>query len=221
MLDIFVSSEQRYSGTLSNFTFNLPQQIHAKQIELRYIALSNTFYNVRTGVNDLIPLNGGDITLPAGNYNIDELITELITQGMPASYNSVTMRIEFGVPQQFEWATRNASNNANRILGFPYLVDTTTSVCPFAPDLRTGPFLLDIHGIGSSVLSTSTGFATFMITNEVNKGETNYMLFDSNPPRIESAQTARQIRVKLTYLDETIIPEDQLVNWYFILRVNK
>ena len=74
-LDYIIESNKCVSGTVSNFRINLPSSVKAKKIELRYIQIPNVFYNVRTNVNDLVPLSSGNVLIPQGSYNINELTT--------------------------------------------------------------------------------------------------------------------------------------------------
>ena len=98
-IDYVIESSKRISGSVSNFRYNLPASIKASKIELRYLQMHNVFYNVQTRFNDLVPLSTGDVLIPEGSYNINELTTQLTTTlGTLTTYNLVTMRLEFAAP---------------------------------------------------------------------------------------------------------------------------
>ena len=95
-IDYIIESKKRISGVVSDFRINLPASVHAKKIKLRYIQIPNVFYNVRTNVNDCIPLSSGNVFIPPGSYNINELTTQLTTTlGTLTTYNPITMRLVF------------------------------------------------------------------------------------------------------------------------------
>ena len=117
-IDYIIESNKRISGVVSNFRINLPSSVKAKKIELRYIQIPNVFYNVRTNVNDLVPLSSGNVLIPQGSYNINELTTQLTTTlGTITIYNPITMRLVFAALLTINWGSTTQTNLANRIMG--------------------------------------------------------------------------------------------------------
>ena len=80
-----INSEDRTSGTSSNFNINMTKTFNMQdicKIELYTASIPITFYNISSTLNNLtfILNEGGSdipITLIAGNYNVNDFVTSL------------------------------------------------------------------------------------------------------------------------------------------------
>lgn len=129
-------SGKRYSGTNSDCNFIIPAPIlMAKAFEISHMEIPHTFFNINS-TNNVIRWQDGmatnqTSTIPAGNYTIDTLLTEIGTQmtadtsdGLTytATKNDTTKKITIdnGDPGNFEldWDFSDATLNLAKILGF-------------------------------------------------------------------------------------------------------
>lgn len=93
-IQLFVNSENRSSGTASNFKTRLNRGINnIESIKVRSVEIPNSFYPVNSNNNtiqfqDNVP-NTYSVTLTAGSYTASELLTEIETK-MSASLAGFT-----------------------------------------------------------------------------------------------------------------------------------
>lgn len=75
---IILDSRNRASGTTSNFTIRVPHNYKEPETYiLREVSIPLVYDNIVTGGNDNVKLDGVTFTLPAGQYNINQLISQL------------------------------------------------------------------------------------------------------------------------------------------------
>ena len=130
----------------------------------------------------------------------------------------------WGCAQQFNWASTTSTNLANKILGFVNLIDSTTTIPPFAPDLRVGPLLLTINNVGASSIGTKHGYASFLININADKAITVENIYDMASPTLFTHNGYyKQLEISLTEINENKLPPDLFINWYFVIRcyINK
>lgn len=109
---IVIDSSKRSAGTSENFTYTLPNIIkNVKNVRPVEIILSNKLYNI-TGATNLLEIRraGSDIAIgiPAGNYDINELIDTLNQvwngQNITFIYTPATLKVRIedstGIPFQ-------------------------------------------------------------------------------------------------------------------------
>jgi hypothetical protein len=220
-IDYLIESNKRVAGKITNFRVNLAASVKAEKIELKYIQLPNVFYNVRTNYNDLVPLSTGDVTIPEGSYNINELVTQLTTTlSSTTTYNPITMRLNFASSLTFNWASTTNANLANRVLGFLDLNDITTTKSPYAPNLSNEPFLLHIKGVNGRTVGYDQGYATFLINPNVDKTMIIENTYEYGPPTLKRPNNnIYQLEVSLTQTDGAILPANLFLDYYFVLRI--
>lgn len=133
-----IYSNNRTSGTSSNFHLNLPLAIQkVTKIKLLSLNLFNSWYNLINGLNNQIDFNDGvsNLTLsisPDGAYNINDLLN-LISSGMTAlsvghgnltfgaSFNQDTMKTTLSANGNFSLLWNSGTNNlinCRNLLGF-------------------------------------------------------------------------------------------------------
>ena len=101
--DAYIEENEKREKLHTNFIYNLTEKLNVSQSQMSLVSLysatiPHSFYNVRKGVNDLIPLfisvetsgNGGlilayriNLKLQDGNYDTDELIYAFLNGERP------------------------------------------------------------------------------------------------------------------------------------------
>jgi len=125
MKHILINSKNRNSGSSSNFEIRSQEFIEGLY-KVKNIIIVNSFFVITTGVNDRFKLNGVDIIIQSGSYNIGTIINA-IQSSINASFvppnrytiniNQITGRIFFNSNIVF---SLDFSNDLKYILGFVY-----------------------------------------------------------------------------------------------------
>ena len=104
-------------------------------------------------------------------------------------------------------------------MGFLDLVDTTTSSSLYTLNLSCEPFLLNIKGINSRSVAHAHGYSTFFINPNVDKTMLIENIYEYDAPQLDRPNNnIYQLEVSLTQTEQ-ILPADQFVDYYFILRI--
>lgn len=233
-------SNQRYSGTNTNCTFVIPSPIPlTKSFEISNIEIPHTFYNITSNNNtirwqDNTPTNNTS-TIPAGNYTIDTLLTEIGTQmtadtsdGLTytATKNDTTKRITItnSGPSNFNltWDHNTATLNLAKILGFllsegqeEFYGDANISgVFPSASSSYTGGNNYFIAWPRNIYIKSNLGYKT---KEHISKA----LRISSGTANISSSQynIIRKIPVETIYGD-TIVEKPQLNTEIYQLKSN-
>lgn len=182
---LLVHSQDRISGTSTNFVLELPESItNIRQVKLAQANIPNTLYNIITGTNDIMRWNHAGAftyTIPAGAYTISNLLSDIQT-GMNAadannyvlSYSSTTFKVTFTGTAAFS-LTFSGATTPYQELGFTAANTSsgTTIISTNAVSLAQ-PYNLYITIIELSVdvLTTyNNDKPTFVVPVNVNAGE--------------------------------------------------
>lgn len=141
---LLIRSIDRVSGTSSNFALSLRTPLQEGLYSLDVLQCPNTFYNVASGINNVIPLFENSTqktaTIPPGSYTGATLAVALATALTSASssyntyavaFNSAQMTFTFtasgGGNFQFQYGTVSSalSRGNAQLLGFVKGTDTT------------------------------------------------------------------------------------------------
>lgn len=140
---ILIRSIDRTSGTSANFTLQMRHNLQEGFYSLDFLQCPNTFYNVASGINNIIPLYENSTqkstTIPPGSYTGTALATALASALNSASGGFNTYTVTFNTAQMtftftassgnftFQYGTQAsiAARNNAQLLGFTRTADTT------------------------------------------------------------------------------------------------
>lgn len=123
MKNILINSKNRNSGSSSNFEIKSQEFIEGLY-KVKSVVIVNAFFNIKTNENDRFKLNGVDVIIASGSYNIGTLINAIQASinalFVPANrytinINSITGRIFFNSNFVF---TLDFTNDLKYYLGF-------------------------------------------------------------------------------------------------------
>jgi len=186
--ELAIFSIGRISGNSSNFKIVLPVAIpEVKKVDLLYVGMFNTFFNVITGYNDAITFTDGSgahtFTIPAGAYDIVTFMSTVGTGMTTASgsdtytlaQSSTTLKITI-TDATGNFSIVWGSTSANYLLGFSTttISGTTTYTADNMPNLLPFPICyINISEIGPSGFNASipNDKLTFSLPINVNTGQ--------------------------------------------------
>jgi len=190
-MDVVIDSADRETGTSVNFQIDLPYKItNSSSVTLLSCALPHTFYNIRTGVNDMLDFDDGAVlavTIPGGGYAIADLLTEIQTQmnsvstNFVCAYSSVTLRITISrTIGTFSLLCNSGANSSTSIfstLGYTG-ADTPVGASAVATNTfditRPRHVLISVDQFSNNVFTTGNSSGTFIIPMNGNYGDVIY-----------------------------------------------
>lgn len=141
--------------------------------------IANTFYNVTNSNNTLI-IDGNNIVIPNGNYNLDELFQYLVNnvaQITDIQYNDITCKSTITLSSSLSLSFPT-TNSAHLLLGFNQNYNSTsaTHISARTPAIYDLEIFVEIEGLSSQYISTNSKMSfmpTFVVSNNVNKNNFN------------------------------------------------
>jgi hypothetical protein len=141
-----ISSHEKTESSESNtnFTVNYSNDDATSSITrliLKSIDIPNVFYNINNGNNKFTYRTGvlNTITIPEGQYTLDELITALESQttsiGMTIALSPLTKKLIFTFTSAAEMLSVSDGNNMGDVLGIKTSSSGTTYTAQNFPDL--------------------------------------------------------------------------------------
>ena len=222
--DIFAVSQ-----STSNFSVNITSNItNAEKMCLVSALIPFTFYNIISNYNNSFIINGNTITLPEGNYNLNELaaVIQSNVQGLGGTlatfqvqYNNITSKAIFSNTNPFivDFTNKLIAN----ILGFDQvLYSSTTSLNGIYP-IFISPLSIFMHidcGSGMATTSKNRNNTTFVIPINTNKNE--YIYFSDKTHFLQESKVQRQLTnsINIQLTDSNGIQLKGLGEWFMILR---
>ena len=146
---VYINSKHRVSGTIEEFviSFNDLQIVRDSQDRNVYmsiidVVLTNSFYNIRSS-NNKFKVDSTTITIPEGNYNINQLVSEVKTQvdlthsHLTFTYNSITSKLKIHHNSgQTNVIDFNVEDSIYEVLGFDKTsYSLTGNVDLFSPNI--------------------------------------------------------------------------------------
>ena len=146
MSQLIIYSEDRISGTASDFTIEIPVMSNSHTIALLSAHIPNTLYNIYDGggaarYDELVwQRNAIDYTayLTSGAYAITDLVSHIATVmlatdaagGYTCSYSPVTMKLTIASTDATFYLKTATNSNLWRTLGWTYNTTTPTDTAP-------------------------------------------------------------------------------------------
>lgn len=215
---VFVNSSQRVSGTAGNYYFNLYHPIRLKnQMNSFYVRIGSaempfTYQLIKTGNNVIsftyvrnITTSTLTITIPAGNYNITQLIKAITDQLTPLMVAGITWNITYNRNTGLVTFGFSPPDIINTVLTFQS-ISTVMAGCLGFSSIPIGSF-----GLNSSVLLTINS------TQNVNLSQVNSLYIRSE--NIKQLQNYESLVVKsdisdiLAKVQITVLPQNYVM-WY-------
>ena len=170
----------------ANCQIDLNKKISANCAELSYFMCPNTFYNI-TAANNSFLLDGAPISVDAGNYSLNQLITELLTLlpvGSNVLYNDVLnkMLITFAAAHTLDFS----GSRFYLCLGYlPQAYPAGVSFLSSNPPKIYQTVIYAQTNMSNNIVNNKGFHSTFAIPITVNKGEMitfhNRTMFSSRP----------------------------------------
>lgn len=160
------------SSSPSNATVQLNKAIKADCAELSFFSMPNTWYNV-TSYNNTFLLDAATITIPAGCYDLNQLLAEvlsLLPAGTTIAYNDVlnAVNITFLAAHTLDFTV----SNSYILLGYlPQAYGAALSFTSTNPPKIYTTILLVKTNLGSNMVSDKGYHSSFIVPVNVNKGE--------------------------------------------------
>lgn len=223
---IYISSQDRESGSASNFRVNLSNSPVAKcNISLVHAQIPNTYYNIDS-TNNAIQFGVSLYTINPGIYTLQDLLTAVanLTEDFTLSFNDITQRITItNTVGNFD-LNLNIDNSIYKKLGFAKanFTGSASYTGTAIPKIYESSLFICINGIPSNCITSRKDFiknSTFIIPNNVNKNE------------ICSFYAHSQFYLKpkysgpLNHLDVRVLNDDgyevqNLAEWSMVIEVN-
>lgn len=187
---IYFSSKNRedYNNTNPNkCAIKIKSPFYSKKAKLSFAQIPSTYYNITNRKNQF-QFNSVNYTVSPGNYNLNELISELTTLiGGTITFNVQSFLLSVAQPLNFD-LNFNIPNTIGYILGFGNSNNTGSNSYTgnYLPKLYNNSIFC-ITSIGSAPIQTSSNLSnvSFVIPHNVNKGEIiqfyNHTQFDIFP----------------------------------------
>jgi len=121
--EFVIDSRDRIAGgDIENFSITVPEQLRVERIKLTSISVPATYYNV-TDLNRNLDINASSISIAAGQYLIDELITAIEAElpGYTLTFSTLTDRLTISAADPFSilFSTgAHATTNLRHLMGF-------------------------------------------------------------------------------------------------------
>lgn len=226
------SDRDLFSNTqsTSNFNISFPSDVmNARKLCLVHAMIPYTFYNIMAGYNNTFIIDGHIITLPAGNYDLNELGAAIQTSVQALGANYTTFAVSYNpLTSKGNFSNANAfvadftAQNISSVLGFNKQVySSTTSLDAVYPlNISTLSILLHIDGVSSGMSSSAktANNASFIIPVNVNKSE--YIQFNDKTNFVSDSkvnvQLINSLNIRVTDLDGNQL--QGLGEWQFILK---
>jgi len=215
---LFVNSSQRTSGVAGNFNFSLYNRITLKnQMNSFYVRIGSAelpyTYQLINSSNNVISFtyvrnvttSTLTITIPAGNYTINTLITAITDQLTPLMIAGITWNITYNRNTGFVTFGFSPPDNINTVLTFQS-INQVMARCLGFNSIPIGSF-----GLNSSVLLTINS------TQNVNMSQINSLYIRSE--NIKQQQNYESLVVKsdisdiLAKIQITVLPQN-FIMWY-------
>lgn len=188
----------------SEFVIQLKQAINnVVSIKLISAQIPSSYYNIVSGVNDQVCWNRSSTNynyqIPAGNYSIDALASQITTgmngvdsNGYTVTYSSTTLKVNISSgpanPFILNWATNpEASTSVAKVLGWTATDDTSalSHTAPNVFDLSQPQYVFiyipEFPKQYQSVLSSNfSDNITFVLNTNSNGGQINTFNVESN-----------------------------------------
>jgi len=152
------------SKSTSDFIYSLGESLEVSDIAIKSVSMVNAEYNIKAGHNILLVNNGVvdyNLVVPIGQYDINQLITEITTQ-LTTQYggthtitlNPVTKKLSFANTPSLRFGTDLTTSPVGFILG---LGDEPDDYYPeFVQPSFIAPFLPNLQGSNNYHISSAT-----------------------------------------------------------------
>lgn len=175
---IVINSAYRTSDSrsTSDFTYNIGSSLETDFVTIKSVSIPHVEYNINSTKNKLRISSGGvvhDLTIPVGQYDVSQLITELQTQIITAiggtcaiTLDPVTKKLNFQASAGLRVSTVKTVSSLSKYLGIAYgtsYYPTTDSINFNATGIPVlqGP---NNYYLASSVLSQ--GYASILTSGQ-------------------------------------------------------
>lgn len=233
---LLIKSDNRVSGSRSNFLYNIGYPVSATNIKLIYHQIPNSWYNF---INEQINIDGNIITLN-GSYGITDLVAAIDAQ-LPGTYtvsfSNITQRITIANTVNF---TMNLTAIPKIAARLGYLAQNYTGANSYTasrpPDLRRYEYLhLTINQLGSycqdkisayldsdAALDNQPFQSTFIIPVNSNIGGMNVFQEQSNyyQATIPDNYRLNTLNITLTGDDNKLLTDLEIEDWSMILELS-
>ncbi len=175
---IVINSAYRTSDSrsTSDFTYNIGSSIEVDYVTIKSVSIPHIEYNINNIKNKLRISSGGtvhDLTIPIGQYTVNQLITELQTQIISAvggtcviTLDPVTQKLNFQTSAGIRISTVKSVSSLSKYIGIAY----SNSYYPIADSVNFDATGLPIlqgpnnYYLASNVLSQ--GFASILTNGQ-------------------------------------------------------
>lgn len=218
--------EDRYNTNPANCRIQIPKLINPRCIELSFMTVPVTFYNINN-TNNIFAVNGTQFAVPIGCYSLTDLLQTLATLlnaiTPVINYDDVTNLITIAAPANFT-INLGVNNSLADKLGFlPQLYSgTNTYTATFGPKLYDTCIYINIAGIPAGVITSNSNLpnATFVVPINVNKSEVaqfySHSQFYINPKVSTSDLQYFDIR----FLDTKGMQIQGLSDWTMMVKIS-
>jgi hypothetical protein len=164
------------SRSTSDFTYNIGTSIETDFVTIKSVSIPHVEYNITISKNKLRISSGGtthDLTVPVGQYDVSQLITELQAQIIAAiggtcaiTLDPVTKKLNFQASAGLRISTDKTLSSISKYLGIPYnsgfypITDSTNFDATALPVLQGS----NNYYLASSVLSQ--GYASILTNGQ-------------------------------------------------------
>ena len=164
------------SRSTSDFTYNIGSSIETDYVTIKSVSIPHIEYNITQTKNKLRISSGGvdyDLTIPIGQYNVAQLITELQTQIISAVggtcfiiIDPVTQKLNFQASAGIKISTDKTVSSLSKYIGIFY----STGFYPVADSVNFDAQGLPVlqgpnnYYLASNVLSQ--GFASILTSGQ-------------------------------------------------------
>lgn len=156
----------------SNFRVNLHKELHPQCIELSFLQMPNTFYNI-TLKNNRMWIDDTLFTVIPGVYTLNDLLQALATStGLTFAYNDITNQVLISKNVIFA-IDFSLPNSINRAIGFKdiFYGGQTSYLSTFGPKIYDCAIFISTN-LNQGVITTGQlKNCTFVIPCNVNKSE--------------------------------------------------
>lgn len=180
---LYLASKDRedFGADPANCRLSVAKSLNPKCISLSFAQFPNTYYNI-TEKNNKLKINGNIYSIPPGTYTLSDLMQALADALTPlnitVSFDDVKGRLTFNTPN-LDLFDFNVDDSIHAKLGFKKqsYSDSNAFTGEFVPKIYDTSIFVSINGINSGCIAPigrdnkNVQNATFIIPNNVNKGE--------------------------------------------------
>ena len=236
IIQLFLNSNDRISGTPSNCIYSLPQISIPKNAEINVsiqtAEIPSSFYTIDDINNTLIyQINNGVITtleIIEGNYNITDLIIYLHAQtDLTFVYNNKTNRITVSHASNLDFIIYNTST-CQELIGFSTKLNHISSSGSLISDSCVNLFpiktlnVISNNFITNNITSNDTNNAS-MLLSIPNNSPAYSIIYYSNQfntsTKVESIDNFTNLHIKLCDQQNRVIDLNGL-NWSLTMQLN-